>query len=57
MFDKKVMDGAKNGTKATEEPTKLLTVSMLLAMFKWAITQRGLSISNFVEDFNIIYWL
>ena len=39
--------------KFAEEPTKLLTVSMLLAMFKWAIAQRGFSVSKFVEDFNI----
>ena len=47
------MDGANNSTEATEEPTKLLTVSMPLAMFKWAITQRGLSVLKFVEDLSI----
>ena len=52
-YGKKVVDGANNSTEATEEPTKLLTVSMPLAMFKRAITQRGLSNSKFVEDFNI----
>ena len=46
------MDGANNSTEATEEPTKLLTVSMPLAMLKRAITQRGLSVSKFVKDFN-----
>ena len=43
-YAKKVVDGASNSTEATEEPTELLTVSMLLAMFKWAITQCGLSV-------------
>ena len=40
-------------TEAAEEPTKLLTISMPLDLFKWAITQRGFSIEKFVEDFNI----
>ena len=52
-YGKKVVDGANNSTEATEEPTKLLTVLMPLAMFKRAITQRGLSVSKIVEDFNI----
>ena len=52
-YGKKVVDGANNSTKVTEEPTKLLNVSMLLAMFKRAITQRGLSIKKFVKDLNI----
>ena len=53
MYGKKVVDGANDSTEATEEPTKLLTVLMLLAMFKRAITQRGLSVLKFVKDFNI----
>ena len=40
-------------TEAAEEPTKLLTVSMLLDLFKRAITQRSLSFKKFVEDLNI----
>ena len=52
-YGKKAADSADNGTKAAEEPTKLLTVSMPLAMFKQAITQHGLSVSKFFEDFNI----
>ena len=52
-YGKKVVDGANNSTEATEEPTELLTVLMPLAVFKQAITQRGLSVSKFVEDFNI----
>ena len=52
-YGKKVVDGANNSTEATEEPTKLLTISMPVAMFNWAITQRGLSVSKFVKDFNI----
>ena len=52
-YGKKVVDGANNSTEANEEPTKLLTVSMLLAMIKQAITQRGLSVSKFVKGFNI----
>ena len=52
-YGKKVVDGANNSIEATEEPTKLLTVSMPLAMFKRAITQCGLSVSKFVKDFNI----
>ena len=52
-YGKKVVDGAKDSTEATEEPTDMLTVSMPLAMFKRAITQRGLYVSKFVEDFNI----
>ena len=47
------MDSANDGADTAEKPTKLLTVSMLLAMFKQAITQRGLSVSKFFEDFNI----
>ena len=38
MYGKKVVDGVNNSTKATEEPTELLTVFKPLAMFKWAIT-------------------
>ena len=38
MYSMKVVGGANNGTEATEEPTKLLAISMLLAMFKQAIT-------------------
>ena len=52
-YGKKVVDGANKSTEATEEPTKFLTVLMPLAMFKWAITQRGLSVSKFVKDINI----
>ena len=37
-YGKKVVDVANNSTEATEELTELLTVSMPLAMFKWAIT-------------------
>ena len=44
-YGKKVVDSANNGTEATEEPTILLTVSMLSAMFKRAITQCGFSVS------------
>ena len=52
-YGKKVVDSANNGIEATKEPTKLLTVSILLAMFKWAITQHGLSVLKFVKDLNI----
>ena len=52
-YGKKVAVSANNGTEATEEPTRLLTVSMPLAMFKWAINQHGLSVLKFFEDFNI----
>ena len=45
------MNSANNNTEAAKEPTKVLTVSMLLAMLKWANTQHGLSISKFVKDF------
>ena len=34
---KKVVDGANNGTEATEELIKLLSLSMLLAIFKWQL--------------------
>ena len=37
-YGKKVVDNANKGTATTEEPTKLLTVFMLLAMLKRAIT-------------------
>ena len=47
------MDGTVESTEAAEEPTKLLIVSMPLSLFKRAITQRGLLIKKFVEDFNI----
>ena len=53
MFGKKAVDSANDGADTAEEPTELLTVSMPLAMFKRAITQRGLSVWKFVEDFNI----
>ena len=53
IYGKKAVDSADNGTETAEELTKLLIVSMLLAMFKQAITQCGLSVSKFVEDFNI----
>ena len=49
-YIKKVVEGANNSTETTEEPTELLTVSMPLAMFKWAITQRGLSVFKYVGD-------
>ena len=52
-YGKKAVDSANDGTETAEEPTKLLTVSMPIAMFKWAITQYGLSVSKFVKDFNI----
>ena len=52
-YGKKAVDSANNGTETAEEPTKLLAVSMLLAMFKQAIAQRGLSVLKFVKDFNI----
>ena len=38
MYGKKVVDSANNGTEAAEEPTKFLTVFMLLAMFNWSLT-------------------
>ena len=53
MYGKKVADSAIIGTEATEEPTKLLNVSMPLAMLKQAITQHGLSVLMFVEEINI----
>ena len=52
-YGKKAVDSANDSADAAEEPTELLTVSMPLAMFKRAITQRGLSVSKFVKDFNI----
>ena len=53
MYGKKAVDGTVESTKAAEEPNELLTVSMPLGLFKRAITQRGLSVQKFVEDFNI----
>ena len=47
------MNGTVESTEAAEEPTKLLTVSMPLDLFKQAITQRGLFVKKFVKDFNI----
>ena len=52
-YGKKAVDGTVESTEAAEEPNKLLTVSMPLGLFKRAITQRGLSVEKFVEDFNI----
>ena len=46
------MDGTVENTEAAEEPTKLLNVSMPLDLFKRAITQCGLSVNKFGEDFN-----
>ena len=50
MYGKKAVDSADNGTEAAEEPIKLLTVSMPLALFKRAITQCGFSVSKFVKN-------
>ena len=50
---KKAANSETKELKTAEEPTKLLIVSMPLTMFNWAITQRGLSVSKFVKDFNI----
>ena len=52
-YGKKAVDGTVESTEAAEEPNKLLMVSMPLNLFKRAITQHGLSIEKFVEDFNI----
>ena len=52
-YGKKAVDGTVESTEAAEEPNKLLTVSMPLGLFKWAITQCGLSFEKFVKDFNI----
>ena len=52
-YGKKAVDGTVESNEAAEEPNKLLTVSMPLDLFKQAITQRGLSVKRFVEDFNI----
>ena len=52
-YGKKAVDGTVESTEAAEEPNELLTVSMPLGLFKRAITQRGLSVEKFVEDFNI----
>ena len=52
-YSKKAVDGTVESTEAAEEPTKLLTVSMPLGLFKQAITQRSLSVEKFVKDFNI----
>ena len=41
---KKAVDGTVESTEAAEEPTKLLTVSMPLGLYKQAINQRGLSV-------------
>ena len=56
-YGKKAVDSANNGADTAEEPTELLTVSMPLAMFKWAITQRGLSVSKLLRTSTLIYWL
>ena len=53
MYKKKAVDGTVESTEAAQEPNELLTVSMPLGLFKRAITQRGLSVKKFVEDFNI----
>ena len=52
-YGKKAVDGTVESTEAAEEPTKLLTVYMPLGLFKWAITQCGLSVEKFVKDFNM----
>ena len=56
-YGKKAVDSANNGTETAEEPTKLLTVSMLLAMFKWAIAQCGMSVSKILRTSIQIYLL
>ena len=53
MYCKNAVDCTVESTEAAEEPTKLLTVSMPLDLFKRAITQRGLSVLEFVKDLNI----
>ena len=50
---KKTTLSANYGTEAAEEPTKLLTVSMPLVMFKQAITQYSFSVLKFFRDFII----
>ena len=49
MYSKKAVDGTVEITEAAEEPTKLLTVSMPLDLFKRAITQHGLSVKKFLR--------
>ena len=49
-YSKKVLDGVNDNTEATEELTKLLTVSMPFAIFKQAIFQHTLPVLNFVKD-------
>ena len=51
-YGNKAVDGTVESTEAAEEPTKLLTVSMPLDLFKWAIAQQGFAIKKFFEDFN-----
>ena len=48
-YGKKAVDGTVESTEAAEEPTKLLTVSMPLDLFKRAITQCGLSRQEFYQ--------
>ena len=54
-YSKKAGDSTLESTEAAEEPNELLIVSMPLNLFKQAITQCGLSVKKFVEDFNINY--
>ena len=51
-YSKKAVDGTVESTEAAEEPTKLLTISMPLDLFKRAITQCNLSVKKFVKDYN-----
>ena len=53
MYGKKAVDSTVENAEAAEELTKLLTVSMLLNLFKRAITQRVLSVKKFVKEFII----
>ena len=55
-YSKKAVVGTVESTEAAEEPTKLLTVSMPLYLFKRAIIKCGLSIEKFVKDlyFNLL---
>ena len=53
---KKAVDGTVESTKAAEEPTKLLTVSLPLNLFKQTITQRGFLSRSSSRTLILTYW-
>ena len=53
MYGKKAAGDERKGDEDAEESINKLMVSLLLKVFKRAITQHGFSTERFIESFNI----